>query len=227
MLGGRLRSPIAPKKDDATAADSKSKKAATASQKTKKTTANRRDKAVGAQSKGVTLRIPSWLFRGLGVIAILALIGAGVWYFAIRDTGPSAAEKAAEAARHQQAIDAAARAQCQSQTAGLLSAEEDLAGRLSGAGLTEADYLTRVGNIAAAYGQTPFKQIQLSCLENVATPAENARNAYVRAASTWNNCVTDFNCTESSIDGQLQLQWVQASAQLNRAKSGLNKVQGP
>jgi hypothetical protein len=150
-----------------------------------------------------------------------------VWYFAIRDTGPSAAEKAAEAARKQQAMDAAARAQCQSQTAALLSAEEDLNGRLSGSGLTEADYLTRVGNISAAYGQTPVKQLQLSCLTNVGVPAENAMNAYVNASNTWNNCVTDISCSESSIDGQLQLQWSKATLELTRAKSGVNQVQAP
>jgi hypothetical protein len=177
--------------------------------------------------RGVTLRIPSWFLRGLGALVVLALIGLGVWYFALLDTGPSEAEKRAEAARNQQALDAAARAQCQSQTGALVSAEADLEGRLSGAGLTESDYLTRVGNISAAYGQVPVKQESASCVTKVGVPAEAAMNAYVSAANTWNDCMTDFNCSQDSIDPQLQAQWTKASIQLQRAKSGLNQVQSP
>ena len=162
--------------------------------------------------------------RALGGLAILALIGFGVWHFALRDTGPSEAEKRAEAAQKQQALDAAARTQCQSQTGALISAEEDLEGRLSGAGLTEADYLTRVGNISAAYGQISIKQLQLSCLTNVGAPAESTMNAYITAGNTWNDCVTNFSCSVDSINPQLQEQWNKASLQLQDAKTGLNRV---
>jgi hypothetical protein len=182
------------------------------------------EQAKSSPSRGVTLRIPSWFLRGLGGLAILALIAFGVWYFALRDTGPSEAEKRAETARKQQAVNAAARAHCQSQTGGLISAEEDLEGRLSGAGLTEADYLSRVGDVSAAYGQVPTNQLQASCLVNVGLPAENAMNAYVNAANTWNNCISDFNCSQDSINSQLQAQWSKASFQLGDAKSGLNRV---
>ena len=72
------------------------------------------------------------LLLGLGIAAAIAIVGFGVWYFAIRDTGPSAAEQAAARA-------AAAAAQCQQQVGALLSAEEDLDGRLSGSGMTEGD----------------------------------------------------------------------------------------
>jgi hypothetical protein len=168
-----------------------------------------------------------WFLSGIGAVLILALVGAGVWYVVLRDTGPSEAEKQAEAAKKQQALDAAARAQCQSQLGGLISAEEDLEGRLSGAGLTEADYMSHVGDVSAAHAQVPFKQLQLSCVTNAGVPAENALNAYVSAANTWNDCVTDLSCSTDSIDPQLQAQWNKASAQLASAKSGLNQVQSP
>jgi hypothetical protein len=78
-------------------------------------------------------RIRKRLLLGLGIAAAIAIVGFGVWYLAIRDTGPSAAEQAAARA-------AAVKAQCQQQVGALLSAEEDLDGRLSGSGMTEGDY---------------------------------------------------------------------------------------
>jgi hypothetical protein len=225
MLGGRLRRPFASKKDDVE--DDEVSKAAEpegTSEEPKPSAAKGGTSEVKSSTEGVTLRIPSWFLRALGGLAILALIGFGVWYFALRDTGPSEAEKRAEAARKQQALNAAARAQCQTQTEGLISAEEDLEGRLSGAGLTEADYLSRVGDVSAAYQQTPTKQMQLDCLTDVGVPAESAMNAYVSAANTWNNCISDFSCSQDSIDPELQAQWSKASSELSDAKSGLNRV---
>jgi hypothetical protein len=226
MLGGRLRRPFSSKKDDVGDDEvSKGAEPEGTNEDPKPSAAKGgTSKEVKSSTEGVTLRIPSWFLRGLGGLAILAVIGFGVWYFAVRDTGPSEAEKRAEAARKQQALNAAARAQCQSQTGGLISAEEDLEGRLSGAGLTEADYLSHVGDVSAAYQQTPTKQMQLDCLTDVGVPAESAMNAYVSAANTWNNCISDFSCSQDSIDPQLQAQWSKASSQLNDAKSGLNRV---
>ena len=172
-----------------------------------------------------TLRIPKRFLQGLGIVAAIAIVGFGVWYFAIRDTGPSAAEKRAEAQKQAAARAAAAAALCQQQVGGLLSAEEDLDGRLSGSGMTEADYISRVGDVSAAYRQISIKDLKSGCLTNVGIPTESAMNAYIDASNTWNNCITDFNCNVDSITPELQGKWAKATVLINQAKQGLVKLQ--
>jgi hypothetical protein len=180
--------------------------------------------ASDSASGGVTLKIPGWFLRALGIVVVVAGVGFGVWYLAIRDTGPSAAEKQAEAQRKQDAATAAAVAQCQQQVGGLLSALEDLDSRLGGVGLSEQDYLVRVGNISAAYGQTPIKELSPTCVLNVGINAESAMNAYVDAGDTWSNCITDLSCNVDGITPQLQAQWAKATGLIDKAKQGFAQV---
>jgi hypothetical protein len=163
-------------------------------------------------------RLRKRILLGIGIAATIAVAGFGVWYFAIRDTGPSAAEEATARA-------AAAAAQCQQQVGALLSAEEDLDGRLSGSGMTEDDYISRVGDVSAAYREIPIKDLQAGCLTSVGIPTESAMNAYIDASNTWNDCVTDFSCNVDSIKPDLQSKWAKATVFVNQAKQGLTSLE--
>ncbi len=175
----------------------------------------------------MTIKLPRWLALAVGGVLALAVIGGGAWYFLVRDTGPSKEQLAAQ--QHAQAVvkAQAAAAQCHQQLDPLITALKDLEGRLNGAGLTEQDYLTRVGNISSAYGQISFHQLAFPCLTKVGANAEKAMNTFVTAGNTWNKCVTDINCSQSGIDPQLQSNWADASASILLIDQGLTAIGKP
>jgi hypothetical protein len=164
-------------------------------------------------------------------VAVLAIAGFGTWWFAIRDTGPTKAEveakEKAEAAA-KAAVDAQAElAACQSQVGPLLTAEQDLEGRLNAVGLSYNDYGNKVGDVSVAYNTIPFKELSPQCLTQVGVHAEKAMNSYVKAGQTWTDCFDDFSCDDDSIDPDLQLDWFEASAQIKQASQGMTAIGQP
>jgi hypothetical protein len=175
----------------------------------------------------ITLRVPKGLLKVLGGLGLVALIAAGVWYFALRDTGPSEAELEAQRREEQRAAAQAKAAECESLLGGLLTSLEDLDSRLTGVGVNYQDYLQRVGDVSAAYGQVAIPQLPAECLTNVGIHAEGAMNAYIEAGDTWSDCVGDFGCDIDAIDPELQERWVKASGLVDNARNGLSEVGSP
>lgn len=160
--------------------------------------------------------------------------GVGVMLAAVATSGFAAcggsAKSANQSTTHQAAQKAAKQAQaeyhkCNSQLSSLLSAEENLNSHLD-IGMNFTDYTQAVGNVKAAYDQTPIHQMAPKCLL-VGVSIENALNDYAHAVNTWNNCISNLasGCTDSSIKPQLQGDWSKASSQINQAKGLLGALQ--
>jgi hypothetical protein len=163
-----------------------------------------------------------------GIAAALlavAIAGAGVWFFAIRDTGPTQAEiEAKEQKEAEAAALAAAQAElstCQTQVGALLTAERDLESLLNGVGLNFDEYSDKVGEISVAYGAVPIGSLSPQCLGQVGVHAEKAMNEWVKAGEIWNECVGDLYCDDDSIDPERQVHWLSASGSLQKATDGM------
>ena len=107
----------------------------------------------------------------------------------------ASASAEAEALR-QAELDAAraTQAECRRQMGALLNALEQIDGRLD-VGLTNADLSTRLGDVAVAYNNIPFKKIAPECLVGVGVPLENAYNEYNKSVNKWDTCINDFYCS--------------------------------
>jgi hypothetical protein len=114
---------------------------------------------------------------------------------------------------------------CNTQLSSLVSAESDLDSHLS-VGLNYNNYTNSVGNVRAAYDQVNIHAMDQQCL-SVGAHLETAMNDYAQAASTWTTCFNDVNCSNSSIQPQLQAQWSKASGELQQAKTTLQALQNP
>lgn len=66
-----------------------------------------------------------------------------------------------------------------------------------------------------------------SCLSNVGVPAENALNAYIAAYNTWNDCIGNLSCSNSSITPKLQADWAKADGLITKAQRALSKIENP
>lgn len=188
----------------------------------------------------MTLRIPRAV---LYVLAAGVLIGVGLAaFFILRepskdcltasgsavscDSADSLTQAEYDQLQEEQAAAekaAAKAAKCRQQTAALMKALEELDSRLS-VGLVYQDYSTQVGDARVAYDRVPIGALGPDCLSKVAVHLEDAMNAYAKADSTWNDCITDFNCDNDSIKPELQARWSEATGLINKAKSGLSSM---
>lgn len=116
--------------------------------------------------------------------------------------------------------------ECQSQIGGLLKQVQETDSRLS-VGLVYAEYSRQIGNVRVAYDQVPFRQLGIECVSEVGKPLEDAMNSYTAAGDRWNDCISDFGCEQDSIDPLLQSDWLDASADLRKAESGLRVIARP
>lgn len=132
----------------------------------------------------------------------------------------SAAAAAAQAAEDEAAR--AAHGKCKSQMGGLLAALKQIDGRLD-VGLTNADLGSRLGDVAVAYNDIPFKKLEPGCVEAVGIPLENAYNEYSESQNVWDACIDDYSC---SVEGakltELQGHWAKASRKIERASNALS-----
>ena len=92
----------------------------------------------------------------------------------------------------------------------------ELNSRLS-VGLSYDQYSTKVGDARVTYDQTDFGSVEGECLKRVGVMLEEAMNLYARAASRWNDCITDSYCDTDSIG--LQAKWENARVLLDQAKA--------
>lgn len=134
----------------------------------------------------------------------------------------ASAEAEAEKAAEREAAEAA-QEECDSQLGDLLGALEQIDGRLD-VGLTNADLGSRLGDVAVAYNDIPFKKLSPTCIQRVGVPLEAAYNEYNKSHNKWNACIEDYYC---SVEGaklrELQSHWSKASGRIARADRALSR----
>jgi hypothetical protein len=134
----------------------------------------------------------------------------------------ASAEAEAEKAAEREAAEAAQK-ECQSQLGDLVGALKQIDGRLD-VGLTNADLGSRLGDVAVAYNDIPFKKLSPTCVQRVGVPLEAAYNEYNKSHNKWNACIDDYYC---SVEGaklrELQNHWSKASAKIARADGALSR----
>lgn len=109
--------------------------------------------------------------------------------------------------------------ECVAEVGGLVEALFQLESRLN-LGLSFADYGVRVGDARVAYDRIRVDRLDQACLR-MASKAEEALNAYIRAYGTWNDCVQLPGCTNDSVIGQLRQEWSKASDLIRDARAAL------
>lgn len=194
----------------------------------------------------MTLRIPRLglialgvvLVAGAGVAAYLTLIKSDEEVCVSQDTGNeidcddsdavSQAEydqQQAEEQRERLAVQREAD-ECEAQLGDLLASVKELDSRLA-VGLPNAEYSREVGNIRVAYDQVPFNDLAPDCTFDVGIHLENALNSYVKAGNIWNDCITNIDCEQDSIDPELQQHWLDAEGKVQSAEAGLRGLAKP
>lgn len=114
-------------------------------------------------------------------------------------------------------VDASA---CTDELAPLLGSLEELDSRLS-VGLSFSDYSERVGDARVAYDALDFASLSPDCIKGPGVQLEKALNSYQRAYTTWNDCIGDIDCSNDSIQGELQREWARATVQIGNARKDL------
>lgn len=165
----------------------------------------------------------------LTAVAIAAMVGAcgSSTGTAETDSATKRKERAAAERQRERAEAQANYEDCQERLSDFQEALQELNSRLT-VGLSYDDYSTEVGDVRVVYDRIDFDALgtNFDCLE-VGVSLEKAMNEYVQAASTWNDCITDFDCSSDSIRGRLQKRWARASRLLDRADRELEKIREP
>ena len=117
----------------------------------------------------------------------------------------------------------AAAKRCRGSLAGFLDSLESLNNSLA-VGLSYDDYLSAVNHVRGTYAPIKADQLPLLCLTQVASPAEQALNTYIRAANIWGDCLATPSCNSESIEPQLQRRWAAASEQISKAQDNLQAL---
>lgn len=196
----------------------------------------------------MTVRIPRTVLIGVGVLLLAgACVAAYVLLLApgkdcldaesgasVECDAPAAlsevdyAEQERQAAEEEEAL-AEAQAvagQCRSQLGDLKAELAELDSRLS-VGLSYDEYGTAVGDVRVEYDQVRIGQLEPACVSGVGLPLEDAMNEYAKAASTWGDCIGDFDCDMDSVDPELQEHWAKAGEKVSDASNGLQELAEP
>jgi hypothetical protein len=110
---------------------------------------------------------------------------------------------------------------CQIQLGSFVASMDSLRRRLA-VGVTYDQYVAEVRGIRSTYEKIPFKQVEITCLAAVGTPAEKAFNRYIEAANDWGECVSEAGCSSETVEPVLQRRWRIASHFLAEADDGLS-----
>lgn len=113
----------------------------------------------------------------------------------------------------------AQRTKCEGTVGPLVTSLESLGSRLS-VGLNYEAYSEKTGDLRVDYDRIEFSSLGPKCLK-AAAAAESAMNAYIRAYNTWNDCFSDFDCSNDSIRSKLQGEWARADTLAARARKAI------
>ena len=121
----------------------------------------------------------------------------------------------------------AASVQCDSQVGPLVTALDDLNGRLD-VGLTFDQYDEKLGDVWVAYDKIVWGTLgsKSKCVL-AGVHAENALNNYSDAYNIWKDCLGDMNCDLDSIDPSRQAKWTPASRQIQKMHEDFASVGQP
>lgn len=141
------------------------------------------------------------------------------------------AEREAEEQAERDRKEAAARQRqkkCATSTEGLMTSLEEIDSRLN-IGLNFDEYGDRVGDAQVAYDRLfagDDVDLNMSCLRRVAIPLEGALNDYIDVLNVWNDCIADLGCNfnEGEPNRKAQAGWQKASAKLDKARAGLERL---
>ena len=135
-------------------------------------------------------------------------------------TSPAITTTTAEADAKRASRQQPAAGLCQRQLGSFVASMDSLRRRLAG-GVTFDQYAAEVRGIRSTYLEIPVGQVEIDCLDAVATPAERAFNRYVEAANDWGECVSEAGCSSETVEPVLQRRWRIASHFLSEADDGL------
>lgn len=88
-------------------------------------------------------------------------------------------------------------------------------------GMNFQAYSEKVADARVAYDRLKFSEMDADCIIGAAQPSEKAMNAYIRAYTTWNDCIGETDCDNDSIKPELQAEWSTATALLAEVKARL------
>lgn len=109
---------------------------------------------------------------------------------------------------------------CATALADLTDALFELDSRLN-VGLSFAAYSEKLADARVAYDKVKFGNLDTDCILGVGQPAEKAMNEYIKAYTTWNDCIKKTGCDTDSVTPQLQSHWSISTRTLAEVKKRL------
>jgi hypothetical protein len=152
---------------------------------------------------------------GCGLFAVLALPACG--------GGDTASGRDTEERSRPSAAPGTAVRACQGQVGGFLGSMDSLRRRLA-VGVAYEQYVDELEGVRSAYRRIPTKELQVACLTEVGTPAEQGFNQYIDAANDWAECIGEAGCDSAAVEPVLQRKWRVASGFLSEAHRGLRDL---
>lgn len=92
-------------------------------------------------------------------------------------------------------------------------------------GLSQADLSDLIGKASVAYNRIDIDELGTGRCLRVGGALEAAFNQYAATVSTWNDCIYELYCdVDDDILPGMQVKWLRASNQLDRAESMLDSL---
>lgn len=150
------------------------------------------------------------------VVSMLVIGAAGVGIWRGVEAIIDYRQEAAAAAQVEANQDAWRR--CQKEIGAFVDAVYAIDSQLD-VGVTNAELREAAGDAAVVRGTVQSYDLADGC-QNIYNLASGALAVYASTAQEWNDCITDWYCTVNTDD--YQLQWADASGDINKARSGLS-----
>jgi hypothetical protein len=151
-----------------------------------------------------------------GLMLALALVPVGCGEEQTTAAGAETTRPAAKPKPH----GSAAAKRCRRSLGEFFDAMESLNNTVA-VGLDYDGYLSTVNRVRATYAEIDADRLSIACLARVASPAEQALNAYIAAANTWGECLATTTCDPAEMEPGLQRKWAAAANLVARAQRGL------
>ncbi len=111
-------------------------------------------------------------------------------------------------------------AACSAHLTGFLDQLEHLRRSLV-VGVSYEQYVSELGTVRRSYEQVPVGKLDLACVSGPANSAEQSFDAYLAAANTWGDCVSESGCETSALEPKLRRKWQIAAKRLKEAEEAL------
>jgi cell division protein FtsB len=91
-------------------------------------------------------------------------------------------------------------------------------------GQSVGEFGDAVADASVVYSRIDADELSAECVP-VGVELESALNKYISVASTWDDCVYDYDCSTDSIQPQMQRKWAAASRQIEKAETALDNLE--